>query len=226
MTERTKDDLLDEVQRLATELDRTPTATDMNESGEYWASYYQEEFGGWNNAVREAGLEPNQPRKISNNDLLNEIRRLARKLNRTPTKKEMNELGEYYGRSYQDRFGSWSEAIRQAGLEPNQKISSFEFRKRPDKCPLCGTDSGLDFHHWRYGENKVGCYLCRDCHDAIHEGPANTQNPGWLVPCVKNLVERHVQHHNDLQDVDVILDRYNLPDIKDIVENALQKYGE
>jgi hypothetical protein len=43
---------------------------------------------------------------------------------------------------------------------------------------------------------------------------------------VKNLVERHVQHHDDLQDVDVILDRYNLPGIKDIVENALQRYGE
>jgi len=153
MATPTADDLLDEIRQLARELDTTPTATDMNQSGEYWASKYQEEFGGWNDAVREAGLEPNQPWKIPTDDLLNEIRRLARELNKTPTKKQMNERGEYYGQSYQKRFGSWSEGVRQAGLEPNKRITESEFRDRPDTCRLCDhvpTDE-LDFHHWRYG---------------------------------------------------------------------------
>lgn len=208
----TREDLLDELQQLAQELDTTPTATDMNELGEYWSSKYQEEFGGWNDAIREAGLEPNQPRKIPTDDLLAEISRLARELNKTPTKKQMNDLGEHYGRTYQKRFGNWSEAVRQAGLEPNQRIPEAEFRDRPDTCPLCDDSTdGLDFHHWRYGENKVGCYLCRDCHDHVHvDGARPEENPEWLMEAVENLIRNHANHHEDTS-ANTIATRYNIP---------------
>jgi hypothetical protein len=191
MTAPTREDLLNELQQLAQQLDTTPTSTDMRESGEYALYHYRKEFNGWNSALREAGFEPNQPRKISKDDLLNEIRRLARQFNRTPTKKQMNEMGEYYGQSYQKRFGSWSEAIRQAGLEPNQRIPKPEFQDRPDACPVCGKapTEELDFHHWRYGENKAGCYLCRDCHDRVHAEEARPEKmPDWLMKAVENLI--------------------------------------
>jgi len=222
MATPTADDLLDEIRQLARELDTTPTATDMNQSGEYWASKYQEEFGGWNDAVREAGLEPNQPWKIPTDDLLNEIRRLARELNKTPTKKQMNERGEYYGQSYQKRFGSWSEGVRQAGLEPNKRITESEFRDRPDTCRLCDhvpTDE-LDFHHWRYGENKAGCYLCRDCHDQVHaDGARPEENPGWLMKAVENLIRYHVNHYEETT-ANSIASRYNIPS-KGLVETVM-----
>lgn len=222
MTESTTDDLLDELRRLARELDTTPSATDMNELGEYWANHYQKQFDGWNNAVREAGLEPNQPRKIPTDDLLNEIRRLARELNKTPTKKQMNDLGEFYGRSYQDRFGSWSSAVRQAGLQPNQRIPNSEFRERPDTCRLCGEapDDGLDFHHWRYGENKCGCYFCRDCHDRVHAGGARPEEDAdWLLKAVENLIRCHAESKKDTSAA-TIVERYNIPS-KGLVECAI-----
>jgi len=46
-------------------------------------------------------------------------------------------------------------------------------------------------------------------------GEAKTENPGWLVPCVKNLVSHRLEYHDNVDpEVDVILDRYNLPDIR------------
>lgn len=222
MAEVTREDLLDALQQLAGELGETPTAMEMNDQGEYSASQYQNEFGGWNNALREAGLELNQPRRIPNDDLLNEIRRLARELNQTPTKKQLNECGEYYSRTYRKRFGSWNEAIRQAGLEPNQRISDSAFREPPNTCRLCGEapDAGLDFHHWRYGENKVGCYLCRKCHDSVHaDGARPDNNPGWLMKAVENLIRCHAKHSEDTS-TGAIVTRYNIPS-QGLVESAM-----
>ncbi|WP_276301398.1 homing endonuclease associated repeat-containing protein [Halorussus lipolyticus] len=222
MAEVTRENLLDALQRLAEELGETPTSMEMNDQGEYSASPYQDEFGGWNNALREAGLELNQPRRIPTDDLLNEIRRLARELNQTPTKKQLNEQGEYCSRTYQTRFGSWNEAIRQAGLEPNQRISKSAFRERPDTCRLCGEtpDDELDFHHWRYGENKVGCYLCRECHDAVHsDGARPDNNPEWLMEAVENLIRYHEKHSEDTSPR-AITTRYNIPS-QGLVESVI-----
>lgn len=222
MGEVTREDLLDALHRLAGELGETPTTVEMNDRGEYWASQYQNEFGGWNDALREAGLELNQPRKVPTDDLLNEIRRLARELNRTPTKGQMDDRGEYYGRSYLKRFESWNEAIRQAGLEPNEQILDSAFREPPDACLLCGElpDAGLDFHHWRYGENKAGCYLCRECHDDVHAGGARPDNdPGWLMNAVENLISCHAKHSEETS-AQAITIRYNIPS-RELVESAM-----
>lgn len=217
------EELLAEIHRLKEELGETPTSTEMNELGEYWNSHYYDCFGGWNNALREAGLEPHQEKKIPSDDLLNELRRLARELGTTPTKAQLDDLGEYYSRSYLDRFGSWNAAVRQAGLEPNQRIDEAEFRDPPGTCPLCETasDGRLDFHHWRYGENKVGCYLCRECHDRVHAGGARPkEDADWLLKAVENLIRDHKEYHGDTF-VTNITERYNIPS-EGLVECVLQ----
>lgn len=155
-------------------------------------------------------------------ELLEEIRRLADELQRVPPlKRDMNKFGNHAARTYQLRFGSWSDAIEEAGFDPREQGEDYE--ERPDGCPLYGTEqTGLDFHHWRYGENEVGCYLCRECHDAIHQGKAKTANSGWLPYCVDNLVARHLEYHPDSSDVDVIVERYNLPNVSDLIARAIE----
>jgi hypothetical protein len=64
MTGPTSEELLDELHRLRKEIDETLSSTDMNEVGGYWASTYHDYFGSWNNALREAGFEVNQAKKV------------------------------------------------------------------------------------------------------------------------------------------------------------------
>jgi hypothetical protein len=173
-----------------------------------------------------------RPPQYSDDELLNALRDLAEDLDRVPRKKDMNEYGPHAPRTYQLRFGSWNDAVREAGFTPRSK--GTEFGERPDTCPLCGcSETGLDYHHWRYGMNKQGCYLCRDCHDAVHAGAAGTDNPDWLLHCINNLVVLHLKHHHDQDpavtdaavdrvNVSRVIERYNLPNNTDLIETAVQ----
>jgi hypothetical protein len=53
-----REELVDELQRLAEEVDRPPTTQQMNEQGRYSVSPYQNVFGSWIDALRAAGFEP------------------------------------------------------------------------------------------------------------------------------------------------------------------------
>lgn len=114
-------DLLDELLRLADELGQSPTGDDMREVGRYSLKPYKNAFGTWNNAKREAGLAVTEPPKpFTDDELLDELRRLANKLGTTPTADQMNRHKETpHSWTYEERFGYWNEAVRAAGLEPN-----------------------------------------------------------------------------------------------------------
>jgi len=160
-------------------------------------------------------------KRIPDDDLLDAIRDLNEKTRNTPpTRDEMDDHGQYYGRSYRLRFGSWNEAVAAAGFEPRDSIDE-EFVTEPDSCPLCGdSDSALDFHHWRYGDRKQGCYFCRECHDTIHDdGAQPSTDSNWLIQAVTHLVERHFEHHGR-SDPDKILARYNVTSVG-LVEHAI-----
>lgn len=59
--------------------------------------------------------------EIAEEDLLEEIERVADDLGRQPTQEEMGRLGKYSIPTYQNRFGSWSEALREVGREPYKR---------------------------------------------------------------------------------------------------------
>lgn len=165
-------------------------------------------------------------KRIPTNDLLQAIRDLNNQTRKTPpTKAQMNEFGEHSSRTYQLRFGSWNEAVAAAGFDPRTPIDE-EFVERPDECPLCTQEvDELDFHHWRYGEKKQGCYLCRACHDEVHEnGAMPSQDSDWLMQAVENLVRSHQRHH-DNADVADIIGRYNVTSGK-LVEVAISRVSQ
>ncbi|WP_327052844.1 homing endonuclease associated repeat-containing protein [Halomicrococcus gelatinilyticus] len=117
------DDLLGELQRVAGDLDKTPSLREMAAHGEYAPSTYQSRFGSWNDAVVEAGLPPNSRRQpeYADEELLDHLRDLADDLDRTPCKKDMREEGSHSPTTYADRFGSWRDAVDAAGLSPPQR---------------------------------------------------------------------------------------------------------
>lgn len=123
-----KEELLTALQNLADELDRVPTSDDMKEHGPHGLSTYYDNFGSWSNALEAANLyggeRRNQGEKISKKELLTELQDLASELGGTPTVAEMNEQGQYASSTYTQRFGSWSDAVREADLNVNKKGSS------------------------------------------------------------------------------------------------------
>lgn len=125
-----REDLLDEIRRLADDLGRTPTKRDMNDLGAYSGRLYFDRFDSWNAAVEEAGLEPNpqRARGPSDEELLAELRRLASELGRSPSSREMRRYGTHSDSTYVRRFGSWDNALsevdltpRHSGLNPEQQ---------------------------------------------------------------------------------------------------------
>ncbi|WP_147441213.1 homing endonuclease associated repeat-containing protein [Halorubrum sp. Atlit-26R] len=157
----------------------------------------------------------------SDEELIEDIKRVSDLTGRAPpTKTKYTEHGKYSPRTVQLRFGSWNEAVMEAGFEPRSPVRNT--RERPSTCPLCeSVDTGLDFHHWRYGENETGCYLCRECHDTVHKGDGEAKQPGWLPAAIENLVDKHLQEGGQ-RDVEVIVEMYNLPDVDDLVRRELE----
>jgi len=112
--------LITELQRLVDELGRTPGLRDMNQQGAHSSKTYQKKFGSWNEALKQAGIEINNEHDIAKSDLLDELIRLKNLLGRTPTSRDMAEKGKYGTSNYPNKFGSWNDAVREAGLEPTR----------------------------------------------------------------------------------------------------------
>jgi len=104
-------DLLAAVDRLADDLGRRPTAAEMNEHGEYWASTYRNHFGSWHGALRAAGFDVSDGPGIGREELLAEVGRLHDLLGEVPNSTDMADVGKYGVRTYEREFGSWPAAV-------------------------------------------------------------------------------------------------------------------
>jgi len=118
-----KEQLINELKRLSNELNKTPSLKDMREYGKFSCSPYKDKFGSWNNALKEVGLDINVNYNITRDDLINEVKRLSDKLNRTPKQKDMRNKGKWSMNTYRNQFGSWNNALKEAELEINEEYS-------------------------------------------------------------------------------------------------------
>lgn len=214
------EELLEDLRSVAEDLGRTPNANQYSELGMVTSGTLAYRFGSWNDSIRAAGLEINQEFALTQKDLLQELQRLNEEVRKTPPRKEdMIKKGKHSPRTYVIHFGSWNRAVEAAGFTPRHVIEDYE--EPPDYCALCESRSSrIDFHHWRYGEDEVGCFLCRKCHDEVHRGNAKVLNTNWLPHCIERLVTRHMELHGEA-DPEEILERYNMPDVGPLVERAI-----
>jgi len=141
---------LDDIRRVADELGKPPTAKEMSEHGEYSQRVCQKKFGSWNEALREAGYAPNRKFRLTDQDLLDEIDRLAEKFGRPPSSGEINEMGKYHKCTYLERFGGWEEALNEAGyrvVSPSTVLRSGSSNSRA--CATASGSSGRGADSWR-----------------------------------------------------------------------------
>ena len=109
--------LLDEIRRLATVLEKPPTAREMKEHGRYSIAAFYREFGSWNNALQTVDLDVNNHYDLNREELLDALSTLADDLGYPPTREDMVQFGRYSATPYYRVFDSWNEALRTAGLD-------------------------------------------------------------------------------------------------------------
>lgn len=104
---------------------RVPMMGDFINNSRYPSGkIYQMIFGSWNNAIKEARLETNYPKKgqsYTDEGLLRYLRQFYEENGRVPEARDFIGNPNYPGYSvYQLRFGRWNNAIIEAGLWPNK----------------------------------------------------------------------------------------------------------
>lgn len=112
-------ELLDDIRAVATIVERAPSIQDYRDHGEYAATTITRRFESWQDAVARAGFEPHAANtELSTEELLEEVKRLAAAHEKRPTVGLMNDKGQYWVSTYRQRFGSWTNALIEAGFEP------------------------------------------------------------------------------------------------------------
>ena len=112
-------ELLTTLRELADDLGEQPTAADLRGRDDApSARTYQDRFGSWTDALEAAGFDA---RPVTEADLIDQLQALADEQGRTPTIDDVNDDPRLPHRStFADRFGSFSNALEAAGLEPNR----------------------------------------------------------------------------------------------------------
>lgn len=131
-------DLVNELERVGDIVGGRPTVDDMNAKGQTSVTTYILRFGSWEEACdailsssessttvdinnETDGTHPTRMDKMySRAELLDAVRSLADDLGRLPTTDDLKQHGKVSASPIYDRFGSWQNALREAGLLPSE----------------------------------------------------------------------------------------------------------
>ena len=126
-------DIIDDLQRVADELGRTPKFEEYKDLGKFYPSTAERKFGSWNDAIKAADLEPVRYTNISHEDVVEDVERVADELDRKPEIRELRERGKYSQYVYIEH--DWQEVFRPSSEEIVESIQKLgeELGKRPTR---------------------------------------------------------------------------------------------
>lgn len=117
-----KDALTDEMEKVQSNIGRTPRGEDITEFSSYGKSIFTSTFGSHTEALIASGMEPNQSKSICNREsLLEELERIAREHGEPVTSSKVDEYGIFSRTTYKNYFKSLRHAISEAGLETSDR---------------------------------------------------------------------------------------------------------
>ena len=111
------DDLLDDIDRVAREVNRRPTLDDYNEHGQYSATTVYRHCGSWADAV-ELALSRDTVTRLQ---LLADLRRVDTVTDGHVTTRTYKQRGRWSSKTYLSRFGSWVAALDAAGIGVSER---------------------------------------------------------------------------------------------------------
>lgn len=162
-----RDELLEDLRRVTEIVERSPAERDMLEHGNFAYSTYFRYFESWSRAKAIAGVADPSDNEISDEELLEELERVNSLVEGSPTRREVDRLGEYPSSTYKYRFGSWNDALSAVDLRLNNASPGDgnlpygpewdQYRKRTLErdgycCRVCGcsdeqSSMSLHVHH-------------------------------------------------------------------------------
>lgn len=113
-------DLIEDLNRVAEKVGRSPSYDDYDEHGKYSPRTVENHFGTWNEAKEAAGLQKIKRNDIPTDELLADLDRIANIVGAAPVIEDYKEKGKFAITTYHNRFGSWNEAVRAAGYTPQK----------------------------------------------------------------------------------------------------------
>jgi hypothetical protein len=211
-----KKELIADLQRVANEIGSPPSWNEYDEYGNYSSRIVSIKFGGLIEARVEAGLGrgPSKPERIPTDRLLMDIRKVDGNISHSIREVDIEEHGSYALDTYVRRFGSWREAVKAVGIEPNtiwhegednpawkggvsHNYSSREWReKRADaikrdagRCRICGMS--VVEHFEEYGRS-IDVHHIKRVDD--FEDPSNSH-------FLENLITLCRKHHREYEEL-------------------------
>jgi HNH endonuclease. len=113
-----RSELIQDLCELADSLGGTPKARELKQNENTKSLYkYRREFGTFNDALRAAGFETNKEHGLSEQELLDNLRKLRNRLGETPEDRDVKFSDVTCSSTvYKNRFGSFNSALREAGI--------------------------------------------------------------------------------------------------------------
>lgn len=104
-----------DLKRVANTLQRNQvTIQEYRAHGKFHPSTLQRRFGSWFKALEAAGLQRTRTLGITSKEYFENLESVWRQLGRQPRYAEMRKpLSQYSAGAYEDRFGSWTKALKQ-----------------------------------------------------------------------------------------------------------------
>jgi len=105
-------------------LNEVPSVKQMNKIGPVSERPIINSFGSYNNALLEAGFSPKNPKNVSGEKLINELKRVSEEYcdGKTPRVKDIQKFSIFSHKIFINRFESWNKAVEKAGFPPNLEI--------------------------------------------------------------------------------------------------------
>jgi 5-methylcytosine-specific restriction endonuclease McrA len=189
-----KEELLDDINSVADDLGRTPASGEYNESGDYSLDTVYRRFDSWDEALEAAGLEVLNFRsitqRIGESELLKTLKEDIEEIGHVPTRDEYNERGTYTDTTFQNYFGGWNDALRQAGFEVNKEQDT----RVEVECAGCGTK--MQEPRWKR-ESRDLLFCSQECHKHAES---------FTEICANCGDETKTTHMNSVREVNVFCD--------------------
>lgn len=116
-----KEDLIEEFDRVASDLGKIPTKSEIDKHSKYSSSVYQYRFNSWLKIIEKSKFNLRKSRKgieISEEELLDELKKVIINIGNNNSTQEIISKTDYSKKAYTNKFGTINNAIKKIGYEP------------------------------------------------------------------------------------------------------------